>query len=284
METKSKALYDYLITHSDEIIEDWYSLMPKSTEADYSLNGSIHTINALKKQFKEYLFLIANSLFQSEEERDYIIKERTLSIAEVRLESGTPLSNSINAAGLLRRVIWKYTQKFIDITSLGITFRDIFFWEEKFNSTIDQLTHSYTENYTNILIKRIHSQSNLINELSSPVIKLTENIGLLPIVGDIDSTRARAINESTLQQSADNQISTLIIDLSGVFIVDTLVAHRLFQMIEALKLIGVEVIMTGIRAEVAQTSIQLGIDFSSIQTESSVAQAFNKLGIIIKEQ
>ena len=56
MENKSKALYDYLITHSDEIIEDWYSLMPKSTEADYSLNGSIHTINALKKQFKEYLF------------------------------------------------------------------------------------------------------------------------------------------------------------------------------------------------------------------------------------
>jgi rsbT co-antagonist protein RsbR len=284
MENKSKALYDYLITHSDEIIEDWYSLMPKSTEADYSLNGSIHTINALKKQFKEYLLLIANSLFQSEEERDYIIKERTLSIAEVRLESGTPLSNSINAAGLLRRVIWKYTQKFIDITSLGITFRDIFFWEEKFNSTIDQLTHSYTENYTNILLKRIHSQSNLINELSSPVIKLTENIGLLPIVGDIDSTRARAINESTLQQSADNQISSLIIDLSGVFIVDTLVAHRLFQMIEALKLIGVEVIMTGIRAEVAQTSIQLGIDFSCIQTESSVAQAFTKLGIIIKEQ
>ncbi|OCA82517.1 STAS domain-containing protein [Pradoshia sp. D12] len=284
METKSKALYDYLITHSDEIIEDWYSLMPKSTEADYSLNGSIHTINALKKQFKEYLFLIANSLFQSEEERDYIIKERTLSIAEVRLESGTPLSNSINAAGLLRRVIWKYTQKFIDITSLDITFKDIFFWEEKFNSTIDQLTHSYTENYTNILIKRIHSQSNLINELSSPVIKLTENIGLLPIVGDIDSTRARAINESTLQQSADNQISKLIIDLSGVFIVDTLVAHRLFQMIEALKLIGVEVIMTGIRAEVAQTSIQLGIDFSCIQTESSVNQAFTKLGIIIKEQ
>lgn len=284
METKSKALCDYLITHSDEIIEVWYSLMPKSTVADYSLNGSIHTINALKKQFKEYLFLIANSLFQSEEERDYIIKERTLSIAEVRLESGTPLSNSINAAGLLRRVIWKYTKNFIDMTSLDITFRDIFFWEEKFNSTIDQLTYSYTENYTNILIKRIHSQSNLINELSSPVIKLTENIGLLPLVGDIDSTRAGAINESTLLQSADNQISTLIIDLSGVFIVDTLVAHRLFQMIEALKLIGVGVIMTGIRAEVAQTSIQLGIDFSSIHTESSVAQAFTKLGIIIKEQ
>ncbi len=284
METKSKALYDYLIKHSDEIIEDWYSLMPKNTITDYSLDGPNHTINELKNQFKEYLFLIANSLFQSQEERDSIIKERTLSIAEVRLELGTPLSKSINAAGLLRRIIWNYTQKFIDLTSLNITFKDIFFWEEKFNSTIDQLTHMYTQNYTNILLKRIHSQSNLINELSSPVIKLTDNIGLLPLVGDIDSTRAKAINESTLQQSADIQISTLIIDMSGVFIIDTMVAHRLFQMIKALKLIGVKVIVTGIRAEVAQTSIQLGIDFSSIQTESSLSQAFAKLGITIKEQ
>lgn len=283
METKSKALYDYLITHSDEIIEDWYSRLPESTEADYSLKAPIHTVTALKKQFKEYLLLVIDSLFQSEEERDFIVKERTLSIAHVRLESRTPLSTSINAAGLLRRVVWEYVKSFIKNTSLEISFEDIFFWEEKFNSTIDQLTQSYTDNYINILLKQILSQSNLINELSSPVIKLTKNVGLLPIVGDIDSARAKAINESTLQQSADTQISTLIIDLSGVYIVDTMVAQRLFQMIKALKLIGVQVILTGIRAEVAQTSIQLGIDFSSIQTESTVDQAFTKLGIMIEE-
>lgn len=283
MENKSKALYDYLITHSDKIIEDWYSRMPKSNEADYSLKAPIHTVTALKKQFKEYLHLVADSLFQSEEERDTIVKEHTLSIAHVRLDSGTPLSDSINAAGLLRRVVWGYVKKFIKNTSIKISFEDIFYWEEKFNSTIDQLTHSYTEHYISILLKRILSQSNLINELSSPVIKLTKSIGLLPIVGNIDSARAQVINESTLQQSAETQISTLIIDLSGVYTVDTMVAQCLFQMIKALKLIGVKVIMTGIRAEVAQTSVQLGIDFSSIQTESSVDQAFTKLGLIIED-
>jgi rsbT co-antagonist protein RsbR len=283
METKSKALYDYLITHSDKLIEDWYERLPKTTEADYSFKAPIQKVNALKLQFKEYILLIADSLFQTDEERDAIIKKRTLSIAEVRLESRTPLSNSINAAGLLRTVIWEYVQSFIKNTNLEISFEDIFLWQGKFNSTIDQLTHSYTENYIKILLNQIYSQSNLINELSSPVIKLTKNVGLLPIVGDIDSTRAKAINESTLQQSAELQISTLIIDLSGVYIVDTMVAQRLFQMIKALKLIGVKVIMTGIRAEVAQTSIQLGIDFTNIQTESSVDQAFSKIGIVIKE-
>ena len=284
METKSNALYDYLITHSDDLIENWYSRLPKTTEADFSLKAPIHTVNALKKQFKEYLVLVADSLFQSEEELDYIVEERTLSIAETRLDSNIPLSNSIFAAGILRRVILEYVQEFTKNTHLEIGIGDIFFWEEKINSTIDQLTHTYTENYTSILLDRILSQSNLINELSSPVIKLTEDVGLLPIIGDIDSTRAKAIIESTIQQSADTQISILIMDLSGVFIVDTLVAQRLFQMIQALKLIGVEVIMTGIRAEVAQTSVQLGIDFSSIRTENSVCQAITKLGIITEKQ
>ena len=87
----------------------------------------------------------------------------------------------------------------------------------------------------------------------------------------------------TIQQSADTQITTLIIDLSGVYIVDTMVAQRLFQMIKSLKLIGVRVILTGIRAEVAQTCIQLGIDFSTIQTENSVDRALTKLGIIMEE-
>ena len=279
METKSKALYDYIIAHSDEIIEDWYSRLPKTNEADYSLHAPIHTVIALKKQFKEYLVLVADSLFLSEKERDDLVKNRTLTIAKTRIDSRTPLSNSIHAAGTLRRVIQETVRMFTEDTPLEIGISDIFFWEEKFNCTLDHLVHTYTENYSIILMDRIKAQSNLINELSSPVIKLTEDVGLLPLIGDIDSTRAKAINESTLQQSTDYQISILIIDLSGVFIVDTLVAQRLFQTIHALKLIGVEVIMTGIRAEVAQTSVQLGIDFSSIRTESSVSQAFSKLGI-----
>ena len=281
METKSKALYDYMIAQSDDMIEDWYSRLPKTNEADFSLHAPVHTVNALKKQFKEYLLLVTESLFLSDQERDKIVKEWTLTIAESRLDSRTPLSNSINAAGILRRVILKNIRDFTRKTHLKIEIDDIFIWEERFNSTVDQLAYTYTENYTKVLLNRILSQSDLINELSSPVIKLTETIGLLPLIGDIDSTRAKAINESTLQQSADTQISILIIDLSGVFIVDTMVAQRLFQTIHALKLIGVEVIMTGIRAEVAQTSVQLGIDFSSIQTESSVCQAFSKLGIIL---
>ncbi|QUG41769.1 STAS domain-containing protein [Psychrobacillus sp. INOP01] len=115
----------------------------------------------------------------------------------------------------------------------------------------------------------------MIIELSAPVIKLKSTTALLPLVGEIDTNRAKVILESTLKQCAKLQINHLYIDLLGVPVVDTMVAHQLFQMINALKLIGVSTSLSGVSPSIAQTTIQLGIDFKDIKTYSSIEQAMS---------
>ncbi|GAE44408.1 STAS domain-containing protein [Mesobacillus boroniphilus] len=82
--------------------------------------------------------------------------------------------------------------------------------------------------------------------------------------------------ESTLTQSIDARINTLIVDLSGVVMVDTMVAHQIFKLMDALKMLGVQSIVTGIRPEVAQTAVQLGIDFSDIKTAGNLQNVIKK--------
>ncbi|KUP09892.1 modulator protein RsbR [Bacillus coahuilensis m2-6] len=120
------------------------------------------------------------------------------------------------------------------------------------------------------MISRLESQANLIYELTAPVITITDQLGLLPIIGEIDTNRTKHILESTLKQVADLHLSTLIIDLSGVIMIDTMVAQRLFQMVEALKLLGTKTVISGIRPEVALTSVQLGIDFTALETSANL--------------
>ncbi|MDX1807759.1 MAG: STAS domain-containing protein, partial [Paenisporosarcina sp.] len=93
----------------------------------------------------------------------------------------------------------------------------------------------------------------------------------------IDSIRANHILENTLGQSVRLDITTLIMDLSGVPMVDTMVANEIFKIITSLGLLGISTILTGIRPEVAQTSVQLGIDFKEITTYSSLKQAIKVL-------
>ncbi len=117
----------------------------------------------------------------------------------------------------------------------------------------------------------------VMNTLLVLTVQKTPEIGLLPIIGDIDTHRARGLLESTLNQSVELGINILILDLSGVVMVDTMVAHEIFQLIDALRLIGTDTILTGIRPEVAQTSIQLGLTFDGIQIENSLKNVFASL-------
>jgi rsbT co-antagonist protein RsbR len=101
-------------------------------------------------------------------------------------------------------------------------------------------------------------------------------MGLLPLIGEIDTTRARFIVENTLQHCIDKDISHLLIDLSGVLIIDTMVAQQIFQLVETLSLIGVKSTLSGIRPEIAMTAVQLGLSFESITIKSNLAQAISE--------
>ena len=102
-------------------------------------------------------------------------------------------------------------------------------------------------------------------------------LALLPLVGDIDTARAKIILENTLKECSQKGVQHLCIDLSGVVIIDTMVAHQIFDLVTSLRLIGVETTISGIRPEIAQTAVQLGLPFNEFRTASSLAHALDRM-------
>ncbi|WP_409253008.1 STAS domain-containing protein [Bacillus sp. SCS-153A] len=270
MDIKTKALYDYLIEHTPSFTQEWLKCQEIRTGSHYSLDAPPEIQEKIKEQNGKYFKLMAESLFRNEQEMKKAISDWTKQTASQRANSDTSLSEVTRNGGHFRRLMLNYVERFAEQTEHQVTIKDLMDWVQKMNIAFDYVMETFTNNFLNILLDRLSSQSNLINELSAPVITLTDNVGLLPIIGDIDTTRAKSILETTLQQSTEAGISYLIIDLSGVVMVDTMVAQQIFHLIESLALIGVQTILTGIRPEVAMTAIQLGIDFSEIQTENSL--------------
>lgn len=116
-------------------------------------------------------------------------------------------------------------------------------------------------------------QTDEISEISTPVIRIWDGILALPIIGTLDSARTQVVMESLLTEIVNSGSSVAILDISGVPTVDSLVAQHLLKTVSATRLMGAECIISGIRPEIAQTIVHLGIDLSGIITKSSLASA-----------
>jgi rsbT co-antagonist protein RsbR len=111
-------------------------------------------------------------------------------------------------------------------------------------------------------------------ELSTPVVTLWDGIVALPLIGTLDSARTQVVMESLLQAIVQTNSRFAIIDITGVPTVDTLVAQHLLKTITAARLMGAECILSGIRPQIAQTIVHLGINLEDVITKSKLADAF----------
>lgn len=131
-------------------------------------------------------------------------------------------------------------------------------------------------------------QTDEIAEISTPVIQVWDGIVALPIIGTLDSARTQVVMENLLQQIVETGSSIAILDISGVPAVDSLVAQHLIKTVSATRLMGAECIISGIRPEIAQTVVHLGIDLSNIITKASLASAlraaFNMLHLEVSKK
>jgi rsbT co-antagonist protein RsbR len=119
----------------------------------------------------------------------------------------------------------------------------------------------------------ILSQTEQLLELSTPVVKLWEGVLAVPLVGTLDSARTQVVMESLLQALVDTGSAHAIIDITGVAAVDTQVAQHLLKTVVAARLMGAECIISGIRPQIAQTVVALGIEFGDIATKATLADA-----------
>jgi len=119
----------------------------------------------------------------------------------------------------------------------------------------------------------IARQQEELLELSTPVVKLWDGILALPLIGTLDSARTQVIMESLLQQIVESEANIAIIDITGVPTVDILVAQHLLKTVAAARLMGADCIISGIRPQIAQTIVQLGVELNEVTTKASMAAA-----------
>ncbi|MCP3763870.1 STAS domain-containing protein [Domibacillus sp. A3M-37] len=151
----------------------------------------------------------------------------------------------------------------------------------RFDAVVDRAVHWLSISYTRKFLTRINAAEAVALELSIPVIKVNETVGVLPLIGDIDTKRAQELMDKALTKSSELSLEYIVIDLSGVPIIDTMVADRIFKVINGLSLLGVKTLLAGIRPEIAQTMINLGVNVntSDIRVYSSLQKALKSLRV-----
>jgi rsbT co-antagonist protein RsbR len=131
-----------------------------------------------------------------------------------------------------------------------------------------------TEAYQKSRESVIQRQQRELLELSTPVVQLWDDILALPLIGTLDSGRTQVVMESLLEKIVATGASIAIIDITGVPTVDTLVAQHLMKTVAAARLMGADCIISGIRPQIAQTIVHLGVDLSAVTTKASLGDAF----------
>jgi rsbT co-antagonist protein RsbR len=142
-----------------------------------------------------------------------------------------------------------------------------------FSSFVDEAALFTFESYVRVREGLIADQAEQLLELSTPVVKLWEGVVAVPLVGTLDSARAQVVMERLLQTLVDTGSPYAIIDITGVPAVDTQVAQHILKTVVAARLMGADCIISGIRPQIAQTIVALGIEFGDIATKASLADA-----------
>lgn len=250
------------------ILESWIKFQLQ----DESLREDLMSNDELRSQSEELLNVIAETL--TDESLTNPQNSDLTSISEI-LET---ISMTRAKQGYSPRETGHYVFSLKDslLTILQQEIKDpveLYDQSLKVNKFIDILGIITFESFIKGREEVILRQTNEITEISTPVIRVWDGILALPIIGTLDSSRTQVVMENLLQEVVESGSSIAILDISGVPTVDSLVAQHLIKTVSATRLMGAECIISGIRPEIAQTVVHLGIDLSTVVTKSTLASA-----------
>lgn len=249
------------------IFESWM----KFQLADAGLREDLMTNEDLRVQSDELLKSIVDNL-----------TDKTIDISSSGFDDVIDILSSISISrakqGFSPRETGVYilTLKNALLHALQLELKDpmeLYTQSMKVNSLMDSFSISTFETFIKGREEVILRQTDEMTEISTPVIRVWDGILALPIIGTLDSARTQVVMESLLQEIVTSGSSIAILDISGVPAVDSLVAQHLIKTVSATRLMGAECIISGIRPEIAQTVVHLGIDLSTVITKSTLASA-----------
>ncbi|WP_046175462.1 STAS domain-containing protein [Domibacillus indicus] len=272
---RNEELGDFLMKRAWEVTEDWYKSLDKSESFGVYTSTNLEDVKLLKTQNYEFHRRFFQMFIEEEAKFKEGLEEWLTYLANDAQHLATPVHFIAREFFNLRNQYLKLIKEFVSLNKGKYSEETIELLNQQILDTMDEVVTWFMEEHHKTSTVRLEGQQEMINELSSPVIKLNSNVGLLPLVGDIDTARAKLILEKTLKQCSDKRINHLLIDLSGVVMIDTMVAHQIFQIIDALSLIGVKTTLSGIRPEIAQTAVQLGLGFDNVSVVSTLSNAID---------
>lgn len=279
MDKANQFFKEFLIDREEKILINILDSIDENQREAFIKLTSLTKPDSYKEQIRELIHLLESHLIgESDDEK---IKDWGKRVSEDKVRLGLSLSQSIQHFNSIRRAIWQELSVMAD-KSKNLSAVESLRVGNLINEFIDGLILIFTNSYTGQANKRLRAQQEVIDELSTPVISIVDGVAVLPIIGDIDTHRARILMEHTLQETNNKEVDCLIMDLSGVFIVDTMVAQELFKIIDSLKLTGVDVNLTGMRPELAHSVVTLGINFENVKMYNNLGQALKAFGIVRK--
>jgi rsbT co-antagonist protein RsbR len=267
-ESKS-SLMALLENRGGEVLAQWLRFQ----QQNLSLRNNLLKPGELEEQCRGFLDVLLRAMSEAPDAdvlasgawapvRDYVAN-----IARSRARQGFTPSETAT-------FVFSLKQPLFDMVRSGAPVENQAAEMWRISALLDALGLHAIETYQSGREEIIHRQQQELLELSTPVVELWEGVLALPLIGTLDSARTQVVMESLLQAIVSTGSSIAIIDITGVPVVDTLVAQHLLKTVAAARLMGADCIISGIRPQIAQTIVHLGVEISDVVTKATLADAF----------
>ncbi|WP_433746613.1 RsbT co-antagonist protein RsbRA [Falsibacillus pallidus] len=250
-------LVDYIQNNKETLLEKWMESM--KDQADERI-VKVVSDQVFTRTSREFVDLLNSNLMN---DQDFSTKLEDFSAKVIRL--GWPLTFVTKGMQAFSKIVFEGMREEGAVPDERlIEFGEVF--EKWMTPLYNEVINVYTETWE----KTVSLQKIALQELSAPLIPVFEKISVLPLVGTIDTERAKLIMENLLTGTVKHRAEVVLIDITGVPVVDTMVAHHIIQAAEAVRLVGAKCMLVGIRPEIAQTIVNLGINLNQIITTSTL--------------
>ncbi|RWZ58802.1 STAS domain-containing protein [Halobacillus fulvus] len=227
------------------------------------------------KEKKQELFEYLGALLVDEEsEKSMQVWAREM--GQIALEEGFELDHILYTFSVTRRAVWYIFEE--EIERKHFTTETVLDVNKKISPVLDDVTYYISQIYMEEQKKEWTKTQAVLAELSAPVVPVLEGVAILTVIGEVDTSRAQILMENSLNESSRLKLNHLLIDVSGVPVIDTEVAHNLFQIVKSLELVGVKTLLTGMRPEIARAVVEMGIEFKHVKTKANLQQALADIG------
>ncbi|MES2524498.1 MAG: STAS domain-containing protein [Gemmatimonadota bacterium] len=264
----TSTIVDVLHQHETELLQEWVTAQSRMVSGGGSISGA-----DLRAQCSEFLTLFRRAAESGNLTGDGSawapVKEFLSSISRSRAQQGYSPSETATFVFSLKGPLFMRLRTAHAGDADGLA-------ESTWAATmlIDGLGLHTTELYQRSREEVIARQQQDMLELSTPVVSLWDGILALPMIGTLDSARTQVVMETLLQRIVETGADIAVIDITGVPTVDTLTAQHLLKTVTAARLMGAECIISGIRPQIAQTIVHLGVDLGGVITKASLSDAF----------